>query len=133
LDAAQLTFAAEEAGHLEDHDAARQVLLKLLNHPEAVVREGACYGLQRHIDNVVRERFAFLSINDPSPALKQVFAEALESDMSRICECGHERGDHDWDGECYQRDFCSGALGCLCPHYVPDLQPSVVPGQKDPA
>jgi HEAT repeat protein len=41
-----LTFAAEELG-AHDSPRVRAVLLRLLEHPSAVVREGAIYGLAR--------------------------------------------------------------------------------------
>ena len=54
LAAADLTFAAEILGNSKDHELVRTVLTPLLSHVEAVVREGAIYGLTNHLDPATR-------------------------------------------------------------------------------
>ncbi|HSN97755.1 MAG TPA: HEAT repeat domain-containing protein [Candidatus Nanopelagicales bacterium] len=78
LEHADLTFAAEIAGRLRDEGAVQRALLPLLSHPEAVVREGAIYGLSRHLNASVRERFAELAAKDPSAAVRSAAADALD-------------------------------------------------------
>jgi len=78
LEAADLTFAAEIAGRLPDHSAIRSALVPLLSHREAVVREGAIYGLTRHIDAAVRTTLERLAGGDPSRAVRTAAADALD-------------------------------------------------------
>jgi len=78
LDAADLTFAAEIAGRVADSVAVRHTLLALLSHPEAVVREGAIYGLARHLDSAVRQQLSELAAKDPSAAVRTAAADALD-------------------------------------------------------
>lgn len=75
---ADLTFAAEIAGRLADSDAVRRTLVPLLDQQEAVVREGAIYGLTRHLDQEVRERLLELAAKDPSAAVRTAAADALD-------------------------------------------------------
>ena len=46
-----LTFVAEALGRLQDSDNARSVLIRLLGHEAALVREGAIYGLSHHLND----------------------------------------------------------------------------------
>jgi HEAT repeat protein len=78
LDPADLTFAAEIAGRLRDDGAVRRALVPLLSHPEAVVREGAIYGLARHLDAGVRTLLERLAAADPSAAGRTAAADALD-------------------------------------------------------
>jgi hypothetical protein len=71
------TFAAEIAGRLSDSTAVRRTLLPLLLHDDAVVREGAIYGLAPHADEAVRSALARLSASDPSAAIRQAATETL--------------------------------------------------------
>jgi hypothetical protein len=77
LRATDLTFAAEIAGRLADSTAVRRTLLPLLSHADAVVREGAIYGLAPHADQTVRSELARLSASDPSPAVRQAATDTL--------------------------------------------------------
>ena len=77
-----LTFAAEIAGQLQDSEAVRSALLPLLLHEEAVVREGAAYGLASHLTDEVAKQLAELAISDPSPGVRRALKNIME---------GHER------------------------------------------
>jgi HEAT repeat protein len=74
-----LTFAAEIAGQLLDSSEARGILRPLLDHGDAVVREGAIYGLARHVDQAVRTELSRLVTSDLSPAVRQAAADTLEN------------------------------------------------------
>jgi HEAT repeat protein len=78
LDPADLTFAAEIAGRVPDSKAVRRALLPLLSHREAVVREGAIYGLHQHTDDVVRESLERIAAGDASSAVRRAAVDALE-------------------------------------------------------
>lgn len=78
LDPADLTFAAEIAGRLRDGDDVRRALVPLLSHPKAVVREGAVYGLARHVDAGVREILERLAAEDTSAGVRTAAADALD-------------------------------------------------------
>jgi HEAT repeats len=79
LEPHHLTFAAEAAGRIADRVAAVDALLPLLGNASALVREGAVYGLARHIDRGdVRQRLAELATRDPSPGVRDAAREALE-------------------------------------------------------
>jgi hypothetical protein len=73
-----LTFAAEIAGRIADHSAVVQVLMPLLDHPEPVVREGAIYGLARHVIAEVIERIRDIAANDNSPGVRKAARGLLE-------------------------------------------------------
>lgn len=78
LDPADLTFAAEIAGRLINNgDAVRAVLLPLLRHPDAAVREGTIYGLTRHMSGSVRDTLLRMTKMDPSEAVKTAASDAL--------------------------------------------------------
>jgi HEAT repeat protein len=74
-----LTFAAEIAGQLQNSTHVRAVLRRLLAHADALVREGAIYGLARHVDPPVREELRHLASSDPSPAVRQAAADTLDN------------------------------------------------------
>jgi len=74
-----LTFAAEIAGQLLDSTEVRGILFPLLAHADAVVREGAIYGLSRHVDQTVRTELSRLVTSDPSPAVRQAAADTLDN------------------------------------------------------
>lgn len=78
LEPADLTFVAEIVGRLDDHDRVRAVLVPLLSHTAAVVREGTIYGLTRHIDASVRQALEHLADNDPSAAVRTAALDALD-------------------------------------------------------
>ena len=79
LSPADLTFAAEIAGRIPSSAAVREALLPLLDHPKAVVREGAVYGLGKHLDDPVRQRLARLAEDDQSAAVRCAAAETILS------------------------------------------------------
>lgn len=72
-----LTFAAEIAGRINDSSKVRPVLLGLLAHPDPVVREGAIYGLARHVDAVVVSEIRRLVASDLSPAVRSAASDFL--------------------------------------------------------
>ncbi len=78
LRAPQLTFAAEIAGSIPDSAVVEPVLLDLLDHPSPLVREGAIYGLSRHLSKEVRRQLARVSETDPSPAVRSAARDAIE-------------------------------------------------------
>ncbi len=72
---ADLTFAAEAAGQ---HTEAVPALLELLEHDEAVVREGALYGLTPHVDvQGVAERLRGVARHDSSGTIREIAAEIV--------------------------------------------------------
>jgi HEAT repeat protein len=73
-----LTFAAEIAGRIAGHESVRAVLVPLLAHAEAVVREGAIYGLTRHLDAPTRALLERLAIEDRSAAVRTAARDALD-------------------------------------------------------
>lgn len=78
LGPADLTFAAEFLGRLASGLVVRRTLLPLLEHSSATVREGAIYGIQRHLDDEVRSRLSVLARTDPSFAVREAASDALE-------------------------------------------------------
>lgn len=75
-----LTFAAEAVGSIADRAKAVEVLLPLLQHASPLVREGAVYGLSRHLGwhEWARARLEFVAQEDPSPGVRDAAREALE-------------------------------------------------------
>jgi len=75
-----LTFAAEALGRVADASAAIAVLRKLTHHDSPVVREGAVYGLSRHVRSYpdARSAVATLASNDSSPGVRAAAIEALD-------------------------------------------------------
>jgi hypothetical protein len=78
LDVADLTFAAEIAGRIADSIAVRAVLAPLLTHAEPVVREGALYGLTRHVDSGLRASIEDMALHDASEAVRTVARDVLD-------------------------------------------------------
>lgn len=74
LPAHLLTFAAEYAGRIEDSKAALAALLPLLWGGNALVREGAIYGIAQHMDADVAHLLRDRSDRDSSPAVRSVCA-----------------------------------------------------------
>ena len=67
-----LTFAAEDAGDLPI-DLCYDPLLKLVGHHYIVVREGAIYGMARHLDDSrVREVLGMVAEHDPEPLIRRI-------------------------------------------------------------
>jgi vesicle coat complex subunit len=85
LDDSCLTFAAEILGQIDTEHAYFPVLVELLHHEKAYVREGAVYGLWNHCQDetsgtawYVRDCLREVSIADLSPEVCAVAREALE-------------------------------------------------------
>lgn len=78
LDLADLTFAAEIAGEINDERLVVPTLLKLLDHESSLVREGAVYGLSNHLTDEVRGRLRLLGLNDASQGVRDAASDALE-------------------------------------------------------
>jgi hypothetical protein len=78
LVAANLTFAAEIAGRIENSALVRSALLPLLEHGDPVVREGALYGLAKHMDEETRRRVLQVGANDPNLEVRQAANDFLE-------------------------------------------------------
>jgi HEAT repeat protein len=74
-----LTFAAEAAGRISSTSAVIASLLPLLTHPDPVVREGAIYGLQPHLEGSIEARAALreLAVADLSPGVRDAARDAL--------------------------------------------------------
>lgn len=77
LQVSELTFAAEIAGQIPDPEAIVPELMQLLEHGEAVVREGALYGLANHMFPFVREAIKKVAQSDPSPGVCEAASEIL--------------------------------------------------------
>ncbi len=77
LEPADLTFAAEALGRSNMGWLVRSTLKPLLHHASAVVREGAIYGLQRHIDANARATLETLAKSDPSAGVRSAAEDAL--------------------------------------------------------
>jgi HEAT repeat protein len=75
---ATLSFAAEAAGNIEEFSSVRDILLNLLKHKSALVREGAIYGLARHIDEEMFDTIRNIGFNDPSPGVREAALEAID-------------------------------------------------------
>jgi HEAT repeat protein len=80
LDPADLTFAAEIAGAIETTIEVVPFLLKLLEHDDAVVREGAVYGLLPHLERSRQAKAALRRHlqSEESPGVRAAVAEALQ-------------------------------------------------------
>jgi len=79
LESVDLTLAAESLGHISIGDVARRALIPLLDHSDAMVREGAIYGLRKHANAETRARLARMVTSDPSCEVRQVASDALLS------------------------------------------------------
>jgi hypothetical protein len=77
LDFTDLTFAAESMGNSSDSQLVRRTLTILLFHPKAVVREGAIYGLQNHLDEKTRESLAEALQVESNEYVRRCLHEAL--------------------------------------------------------
>jgi hypothetical protein len=77
LPAEDLTFAAEYMGKCTDINLVKKVLFPLLSHEDAVVREGAIYGLTNHLDSVVKFKLFNISKNDKSKAVREAASNII--------------------------------------------------------
>lgn len=74
-----LSLAAEAMGRGRDRGRTERVLLPLLRHRSPMVREGAIQGLSAGpISDEALEQLRVTASNDPSPAVREAAAEALE-------------------------------------------------------
>lgn len=81
-DPVDLSFAAENAGcESDDGPAVREVLLPLLQHNKAIVREGAIYGLMNHLDDSVLKEFKRLATEDPNPSIREVVEDIVSEGL----------------------------------------------------
>lgn len=78
LKVTDLTFAAEAVGRFQNSILVRAVLLPLLRHPSAVVREGAVYGISNHLDMASRQELERVARDDASPGVRTAARDALE-------------------------------------------------------
>lgn len=76
---ALLTFAAEAAGRIANTALVVGALLPLLSHTDPIVREGAVYGLEAHLEASLEARTALRSMatREPSPGVKAAVNDAL--------------------------------------------------------
>lgn len=77
LEVSDLTFAAEALGRSNMGWLVRHTLKPLVRHASAVVREGAIYGLQKHVDGEVRAVLEGVVKSDPSRAVRTAAEDAL--------------------------------------------------------
>jgi hypothetical protein len=78
LDNVELTFAAESLGQVKT-PRSTALLGRLLDHEDAVVREGALYGLSAHeLSEWLYLKIARMVTNDPSPAIREVAKDCLD-------------------------------------------------------
>lgn len=77
LEVSDLTFAAEALGRSNMGWLVRYTLKPLVRHASAVVREGAIYGLQKHVDGEVRAVLEGVVKSDPSRAVRTAAEDAL--------------------------------------------------------
>jgi hypothetical protein len=77
LKPSQLTFAVELFGNIEDSKIAIKVLLPMLDHSLALVREGVIYGLSAHLNDKVRAKLLDISKNDKSSGVKEAARDVL--------------------------------------------------------
>ncbi len=77
LDASDLTFAAEHMGNCEDTALVKKILFPLLDHNDALVREGAVYGLANHLDSVVKYKLFNISKVDKSTTVREAASNII--------------------------------------------------------
>lgn len=75
-----LSHAAEMLGQACEYNSVRatSILLELLEHPSAIVREGAIYGLSYRLTPQVRERLEEVRNEDSSPGVREAIKESLD-------------------------------------------------------
>lgn len=72
----QITFMAEELGDVTSV-TTKDILIALSRHPNAIVREGAIYGMVKQYDNEVEAVLKGM-LEDPSPGVREAAREALD-------------------------------------------------------
>ena len=75
----RVTFAAEAAGAIVDRARAVPVLLSLLRHADALVREGAIYGLASDAAPDVLAALQRIAAGDPSAGVRAAANDAVEA------------------------------------------------------
>jgi hypothetical protein len=78
IPAGLLTYAAEHAGGMPT-EKAEGPLLALLQHPSALVREGALLGIAEHMTPRVRFAVTSVALNDGNKAVRSLATSLLES------------------------------------------------------
>jgi hypothetical protein len=78
LEPSDLTFAAEALGRSDMGWLVRHALKPLLRHASAIVREGAIYGLQKHLNAEVRSALEAVVNSDASRAVRTAAEDALD-------------------------------------------------------
>jgi len=82
-----LTLAVEYFGNaIEDSNAARDILIPLLQNDSALVREGVIYGLENHINEEVINIFAEMSESDPSKEIRNILKSTIGYIIQEDCE-----------------------------------------------
>ena len=75
----EITHAAESLALSKNSSIVVPCLLNLLNHKSSLVREGAVYGLEGHLNHDgVRERLKEISSTDPQEGVREAATEALD-------------------------------------------------------
>jgi hypothetical protein len=64
------TFDLEALGDGSDSAAIRTKLIPFLSHPDAVMREGAIYGIARHVDDDVMALIRRMAADDSSDGVR---------------------------------------------------------------
>ncbi len=82
LEPHDLTYAAEALGRIADEKKVAPILLRLLSHASAVVREGAVYGLGMHLSKKVVKKLQKVHRGEPSPGVRQAIEEVLADSHS---------------------------------------------------
>lgn len=78
IEPTDLTFALEWVGEIEDSSLVRSTLISYLEDESAIVREGAIYGLQKHLDDSVEAFLQAIAQNDPSEGVRLAAQDALD-------------------------------------------------------
>lgn len=74
----RLTFSAEALSEGDPKTAVPE-LIRLVSHPSSLVREGAVYGLEGHLEyGNVREILRGISLNDPADGVREAATEAID-------------------------------------------------------
>lgn len=73
-----LALAARIAGSLIEDEAVADVLLEVLNHEYAYVREAAAYGLANHLTDEARAALEKVGTMDPSMAVREAAEQVLD-------------------------------------------------------
>lgn len=82
IEPAYLTHVAETLGQWKNWDEVVTTLLPLLDHPQAIVREGALYGLgvrEGTRDERVDPKVLHLRDNDPSESIRLIAKDYIEA------------------------------------------------------